>query len=336
MDTTKKIIPDEMIPYFGSQIVVGKDGKNYILQNDVMYTGYQHSRAEFSEFFLALKEGKIVGRRCDGCNTLEIPPFELRCPKCNFKEMVLEEVSDRGFMRATPVVVFFAPANFKDEVPYATGYVMLYGKNGAGTRKKTSTAMQVRIRTTTGLIKPGILKRYDEIKIVFADKPNGHMRDIFAVPASELSVNQRCKSPLFESELTWNTDTSLQKEFSEEFVPHKKEIEEDFADLASRIFMSRRAQKDLANWKSKIKVITGGGIFSLEILENKLFVMRADVHNDPDVIFAVNDPFEFKPYLTKGYALTNLFAEGKLDLSKLDETVFRFDRIPRSLERDNC
>lgn len=344
MKEQKKIIPDAMIPYEGSTIK-GIDGEDYILKNSAMYTAYQHSQAEHSRFFLGLKnQCVILGRRCPSCNILDVPPAKLRCPQCSpppvpgeklqqigFMEMVLEEVSDRGFMEASPPVVCFAPANFKTEVPYANGYVCLWSKTGID----YSTAIKLRIRTTTGLIRPGIVKWKDEVKIVFRNEREGSIRDIFAVPARELTQEQWNKSPLFENDLMWATD-DLQRKCKDHMRAHRDVIVRiPFQIFAERISQSKRAQKDLSNWKSVIRVYTEGGVFGLKIENNLLTVIDGDVQ-DPDVVFSVDNPYVFLDYLEKGCALTNLFLEGKLNLSVLNETVFKLDRIPRSLKRDDC
>ena len=47
----EKVIPIEYIPDVGSQILT-IDKKNYLIANDAMYTFYQRSKGEFSDFFM--------------------------------------------------------------------------------------------------------------------------------------------------------------------------------------------------------------------------------------------------------------------------------------------
>lgn len=332
-----------MIPYKGSKIEKGRDGAEYILRNDAMYTGYEHSQAEHSEFFLSLKNNCVIlGRICPSCEKIDVPPAKLRCPPCSppvdptkhlqqigFREMVVVALSDRGFLEATPPVVCFAPANFKSEVPYANGYVRLYTKEGTA----TNGAMKIRIRTTTGLMRPGIAKWKDEVKIVFRDEREGSICDIFAVPASELAEEQLQKSPLFESDIEWDRDMDLNIRVDDSFTQSGDFLRKEWMIFASRIERSKRAQKDLANWSSRILVATLGGDFGLLIVDGALVVDGCDLF-DPDIILRVDDPKTLLRYVHDGYALTNLFLEGSLHLNVLNETIFKMDRLPRSLKRD--
>lgn len=345
MNKQTKVFPDEMIPERGTTIITSeRDGREYILVNTGMYTGMQHSQAEHSEFFLSLKNDCVMlGRFCKSCGRIDVPPAMMRCPACSpdpdpkaelqqigFREMGVVAMSDRGFLEATPPVVCFAPANFKSEVPYANGYVRLYTQEGL----VSTGAMKIRIRTTTGLMRPGVAKWKDEVKIVFRDEREGNIRDICAVPASELSDAQLEKSPLFESDIAWKKDSDYSDiEIRESFIESKNFLIREFISFAYRIAVSKRAKKDLGNWKSKIKVVTGGGTFVIHIENNNLRMEDADI-SDPDIIFRVEDPNTLLQYLHDGHALTNLFLDGALQLNVLNETVFKLDRIPRSLKRD--
>lgn len=171
------VIPLEMQPPVGMEEITGADNKTYLVKNEAMFTAYKHSRGEFSEFFIALRNSrKILGNRCPSCHQIICPPFETRCPQCNFVEMQPEEMKDVGVMAASPIIAFFAPARFKDQVPYGEGYVFLEDKEG----KEADTAIKVRVRSTRGMIKPGIFKKDTKVKIVFANERNGEMLDIFA------------------------------------------------------------------------------------------------------------------------------------------------------------
>ena len=180
-NTAKLVIPEMMMPQKDSEIVKGKDGLPYLVRNDAMFTGMQHSQGEFSEFFLGLRdEFKILGHRCVQCRVLIIPPFMKRCEECNFILMDKEYVKDTGVMAASPVITLFAPSRFKNEVPFANGRVFLKDWRG----RLTDTAMPIRAKTTTGSIRPGIYKKETKIKIVFSDHREGSLLDIFAVPES--------------------------------------------------------------------------------------------------------------------------------------------------------
>jgi uncharacterized OB-fold protein len=329
MAKKKFVVPEQALPPAASSEVSG-----FLFHNDTMITGFRHGCGEFSPFFRALRdECKILGNRCPKCRQLICPPFEQRCPQCNFLDMELEEMRDVGKMAASPVIVFFAPARFKNQVPFGIGYVFLKDKKG----READTAILVRTRTTQGLIKPGIFKKDTKVKVVFSDQRFGQSLDIFVVPQSELNQKQISKTPLMESDLSW--DKPKEPSFPEPgpaLVSAHKQVVESFQRLSERIRRSPRAQKDLANWRRKVRVRTRGGIFGFVMEEGRLEVRDEDI-SDPDLIFVVEDPTVFLPWLERGAALTNLVMEGTLWLNKSElETIFRLDRLPRSLRRDNC
>src|SRR3989304_2348727 len=89
---TKKGIPLEAMPEIGTRIVT-RDERDYLLVNDAMFTFYQRSMGELTPFFLALRdERKILGCRCTRCGLVRVPPFETRCPDCDFAPTQLGEV----------------------------------------------------------------------------------------------------------------------------------------------------------------------------------------------------------------------------------------------------
>ncbi len=331
----RNIIPDQMVPKKKIQEVKGSDGNDYLLRNEVMFTAYQHSAGEFSEFFITLRnQCKILGKRCPTCNQLLCPPFEKKCQICNFEvEMQSEEMADIGTMAASPVIVFFAPARFKDQVPFGIGYVFLEDKDG----HEADTAIMVRVRTTHGMIKPGIFKKSTKVKVVFRNERQGEMLDVFVVPQCELTPEQIQKTPLMENEISW--DKPVEPSFGEptkERASALRRIINGFAVLSEKIKKSPRAQKDLANWKRVVKIKTSGGEFGLLIDNSQLRVLESV--SNPDLVLAVENPNTLLPWVRMGRgALTNLVMEGTLWVSKPElETITRLDRIPRSLRRDNC
>ncbi len=330
----RNIIPDQMVPKKKIQEVKGSDGNDYLLRNEVMFTAYQHSAGEFSEFFITLRnQCKILGKRCPTCNQLLCPPFEKKCQICNFEvEMQSEEMADIGTMAASPVIVFFAPARFKDQVPFGIGYVFLEDKDG----HEADTAIMVRVRTTHGMIKPGIFKKGTKVKVVFRNERQGEMLDVFVVPQCELTPEQIQKTPLLENDISW--DASKEPSFaepSEDKILTFRQVLEGFDNLSLRVKESKRAQADLANWMRTVKIKTGGGTFGFKIDNGKLEMLKDEFQ--PDLVLAIDDPSLILAWLERGAALTNLVMEGTLWVSKSElETITRLDRIPRSLRRDNC
>ena len=338
----KPVIPITMLPMEGITEIQAPDGI-YLQRNDAMFTGMKHTRGEFSDFFRALRdEGKVLGHRCPECRHLIIPPFMRRCPACNFVEMKKEYVHDIGVMAATPVITVFAPSRFKGQEPFGTGRVFLETADG----KLSDTAMLVRVRTTRGTIRPGIYKKGTPVKIAFCDSRQGEMLDIFAVPQNELTPQQLVKSPLLESELEWGRLAEMEfAEPSAELEKTFKEVRKHFQKLAEMISHSPRATANLANWRRKVTVRTGGGTFGLVMNQGKLQVRNAAV-KDPDLVLAIQDPSILLIWLqdstepvgdqVKSPALTDLVIEGTLVLNKPElETITRLDRVPRSLRRDN-
>jgi uncharacterized OB-fold protein len=307
-----------------------------------MFTAMKHTQGEFSDFFRVLRdEGKVFGHRCPECRHLIIPPFMRRCPACNFVEMKKEYVKDTGILAATPVITVFAPSRFKGQEPFGTGRVFLETADG----KLSDTAMLVRVRTTRGTIRPGIYKKGTPVKIAFCDSRHGEMLDVFAVPQSELTPQQLAKSPLFESEIEWGRLSEM--EFGEPTDQLQKTLQEvrvHFQKLAGMIPHSPRATANLANWRRKVTVRTGGGSFGLVVNKGKLSVRKEGV-KEPDLVVAMQDPSILLAWLrdstepvgdsVKSPALTDLVIEGTLVLNKPElETITRLDRVPRSLRRD--
>ena len=284
----------------------------------------------------------MFGHRCPECRHLIIPPFMRRCPACNFVEMKKEYVRDTGILAATPVITVFAPSRFKGQEPFGTGRVFLETADG----KLSDTAMLVRVRTTRGTIRPGIYKKGTPVKIAFRDSRQGEMLDIFAVPQNELTRKQLRKSPLFESEVEWGRLSEM--EFGKPTARLQKTLQEvrvHFQKLAEMIPHSPRAIANLANWRRRVAVRTGGGTFGLVLNQGKLRLQNEGVKN-PDLVVAIQDPSILLAWLrdstervgdgAKSPALTDLVIEGTIVLNKPElETITRLDRVPRSLRRDN-
>jgi uncharacterized OB-fold protein len=328
------VISNAMLPISAMHEVIGSDGRVYLLRNDVMFTGMRHSQAEFSEFFLALRdECRIFGKRCPKCGHVIVPPFMALCSYCNFAVMEKEYLKDVGVMVASPVITVFAPSRFKDQVPFGTGRIYLETVDG----KLTDSAMLVRVRTITGAIRPGIYRKGTPVKVVFADKRRGEMLDIFVLPQSELSSHQIAKSPLIEKDIKWEQASGVNFGNPDAAAARfLREAVEDFRRLGARISSSSRASKDLAGWNKKVNVRTAGGDFGFEIKESCLYVCDA-VFQKPDLVISVRDPAVFIAWMKEsGPALTDLVLEGILILNKNElETITRLDRIQRSLRREN-
>ncbi|HEV2386848.1 MAG TPA: hypothetical protein VGS20_06280 [Candidatus Acidoferrales bacterium] len=336
------VISPAMLPRAGITEVNAGD-RAYLQRNDAMFTGMRHGQGEFSDFFRSLRdEGRIFGHRCPHCRHLIVPPFMKRCPACNFVEMDREYVRDLGVTAATPVITVFAPSRFKGEVPFGTGRVFLDTSEG----KRSDTAMLVRVRTTRGTIRPGIFGRGTPVKIAFRDDRRAGIEDIFALPQSELTPEQLCKSPLLESEIEWGRVGAQELG---EITPQRREalleVETRFRKLGEMIRQSARATANLANWRRVVNVQTGGGAFSF-LIEDGTLRVQGEIAERADLIVRVADPAILLAWLrdcTEGAAegsespaLTDLVIDGTLVLNKPElESITRLDRVPRSLRRDH-
>jgi hypothetical protein len=185
------------------------------------------------------------------------------------------------------------------------------------------------------VLTPRIFKRGTPVKVVFRDKRVGKPTDIFAVPVSELKAAQRKKRGLLESELDW---TSAKTPTVPKPTKRAKEdlsvVMDQLQDLGRKAAKSTRAQNDLAGWKRTIQVKTGGGPFVIQIARKRLKFQEGTVKK-ADFIMAVKDPRLFQDWMNFKDSLTNAIIAEKLWISKNAEftTVFKLDRIPRSVRR---
>lgn len=322
----EKVIPLHMIPDVGSEILeVGNE--RYLQTNEAMFTFYKRTKGEHSPYFLALKERKVIlGGRCPKCKLVRVPPFELCCPECNFAELELVDMPDTGVMNSTPPITYFAHSLLQHQVPFGRGRIMIKGAD---------TALPIHVYTTKGVLTPRIFKRGTPVKIVFRDKREGKPTDIFAVPMSELKAAQRRKKGLLESELDWTAakepKVGRPTKKAKEALAH---VLAELKDLAKSAAKSVRAQNDLAGWKRTIQVKTGGGAFVIRIAQKKLGFKEGTIKK-PDFVMVVKDPQLFQNWMSFKDSLTNAIIAEKLWISKNLEftTVFKLDRIPRSVRR---
>ena len=322
----EKVIPLRMIPDLDSE-VVELDGKRYLQANEAMFTFYKRTKGELSPYFLALKERRVIlGGRCPVCKLVRVPPFELYCPECDFAELELIEMPDTGVMNSTPPITYFAHSLFQHQVPFGRGRVLLDGAD---------TALPIHVYTTKGVLTPRVFKKGTPVKIVFRDKRMGKPTDVFAVPLVELKAARRRKKGLLESELDWASakEPKLPK-------PTKKAAQNmtlvmgRLQDLAHKAAKSTRAQRDLAGWKRTIQVKTGGGPFVIQIARKRLKFQGGTVKK-ADFVMVAKDSILFENWMDFKDSLTNAIIAEKLWINKNTEfvTVFKLDRIPRSLRR---
>lgn len=322
----EKVIPLHMIPDVGSEVV--EVGKGRFLQtNEAMFTFYKRTKGEHSPYFLALKERKVIlGGRCPKCKLVRVPPFELYCPECDFAELELIEMPDTGVMNSTPPITYFAHSLFQHQVPFGRGRVLL---------DRANTALPIHVYTTKGVLTPRIFKRGTPVKIIFRDNRIGKPTDIFAVPLNELKAAQRRKKGLLESELDWaGVKEPKVARPTKEAREKLSLVMDQLQDLGRKAAKSTRAQNDLAGWKRTVQVKTGGGPFVIQI-DRKRLKFQAGTVKKADFVMVTRSPKLFEDWINFRDSLTNAIIAEKLWISKNTEfiSVFKLDRIPRSLRR---
>jgi len=324
----RKVIPEHMNPPVASEIVE-RDGVRYLQTNEAMFTFYKRTKGEFSKYFLALRdEFKIYGARCPKCKTIRVPPFALMCPDCEFAEMEYVEMPDRGVMNNTPPITYFAHSLFQSLVPFGRGRVVLEG---------AETALPVHVFTTKGVLTPFIFKRGTPVKLVFRDERAGKPTDIFAVPMAELTPKQQSKRPLMERDLDFSkpAEPPIGKPTEANRAAYKKALGL-LKELAGNVEKSPRAQHNLAGWKRVINWKTAAGNFTMRITDGRLAVAEGAPKGDADMVMISEDPQLLVDWMTFKEALTNAIISGRLwiSLNRDFTTVFKLDRLPRSVHRD--
>ncbi len=324
----EKVIPAAMIPDATSEIME-LNGARYLQTNEAMFTFYKRSKGEFSEYFLKLKEEKVIlGARCPECGLVRVPPFMLHCPECDFQAMDMIEMTDTGVMNSTPPITYFAHSLFQHQVPYGRGRVFLDGAD---------TALPTLVYTTRGVLTPKLFTKGTPVKIIFRDERMGKPTDIFAVPLEEVPEDKRAVKGLQESDLDWESPAEPDlPPVDEAHRAHFESIIAGMRDMASRIAASDRARKDLAGWTRKIQVKTPEGAFALMLHDQKIEVQQGMAEN-PDFIMVAKDASLFADWMDFKDSLTNAIIAGKLWISHNKEfiTVFKLDRVPRSIKRTN-
>jgi uncharacterized OB-fold protein len=327
------IIPHEAIPEVMSRITVfPEDQAVCVERTEPMFTTYWASAGEVSPFFLAvMKEKRIIGARCPKCKMVICPPYMTRCPSCqkeNYSLVDMEvglEMPEVGYMLNTPPITVFANARFARYAPFGRGRVIL---------GESQCALPTQVFTTTGFLKPGIFKRGTKVKIIFRKNRMGFSTDYFAVPFDEVPEKLRDKNGVEETQLRWKSLKLKEPLVTDARKKQFPKVVQALNRFVGAIPRSPRAQRDLANWVRRIQVVTGGGKFGLIIDKQRIKVLKDKVPR-PDLILVVEDPAHLEGW-TKGDSLINLIRTGLAGINNLRdmETIFKLDRLHRSIRRD--
>ena len=306
----------------------GRDGKTYLQFTSHMVTFYEQTYGEHSRFFMALREAKLIGAECPECKQVMVPAATWHCPNCNFAEMHEVELPHHGTLAFTAPITIFPSASFIGDAPFARGYV------DVATDAPAASYLMARLRTTTGLERPGIFVKGTKLKLVFEDERQGSIRDMFFVPMSEIPESLHDKQPLLASELDFTTPPTPEVTADESKVGVLKEAVAAMRKLAGNVEKSRRAQADLANRTHAIGVKTAGGDFCLRVVESKMSVEEG-MPDDVEVVLVAEDPGIFTRWVNDG-SLTDAAVEGTLWLPHKEafQVLPILDRLPRSVRRD--
>ncbi|HLA68048.1 MAG TPA: zinc ribbon domain-containing protein [Acidimicrobiia bacterium] len=308
--------------------IEGRDGETYLEFTTHMVTFYRQTYGEHSRFFMALRDGRLIGAHCSRCEQVMVPAATWRCPNCDFAEMTEIELPHRGVLAQTAPITIFPSASFLGEAPFARGYV------DVATEAPIASFLPSRLRTTTGLERPGIFVKGVELKLVFEDQREGSIRDIFWVPLAEVPEELRGKEPLLASELDFSTpeppavlrDAAKADALGEAIAAMRR--------LADQVARSRRAQADLAGRQHVVGVTTGGGDFTISVGDSKLAIAEG-IASGCEYTLVVDDPAVFTRWVRDG-SLTDAAVEGTLWLPHREafQLLPILDRLPRSTRRD--
>ncbi len=306
----------------------GRDGKTYLQFTTHMVTFYQQTCGELSRFFMALRDGRLIGSKCDRCQQIMVQAATWHCPNCNFAEMTEVELPHHGVLAHTAPITIFPSASFLGDAPFARGYV------DVATDAPIASYLQSRLRTTTGLERPGLFVKGTELKIIFEDEREGLIRDIFCVPMAEIPKALRDKEPLLASELNFTTPDPPAIKKDAASVKRLDEAIAAIRKLAAEVKRSKRAQTDLAGRKHVIGVQTGGGDFSIRVADS-LTAVEEGAPASAEFTIVAEDPGIFTRWVRDG-SLTDAAVEGTLWLphKQAFQVLPILDRLPRSTRRD--
>jgi uncharacterized OB-fold protein len=308
--------------------IKGRDNETYLQFTSHMVTFYEQTYGEHSRFFMALKNAKLIGSKCDKCGNVMVPAATWHCPNCNFAEMKEIELPHEGKLAQTAPITIFPSASFIGDAPFARGYV------DVAKDAPVASYLMARLRTTTGLERPGIFVKGTELKLVFEDERQGSIRDIFFVPMSEIPEKLRNKKPLFASDLDFASPNPPEVKRD----PAKAKVKDDalaaMKQLSADVEKSRRAQADLSNRTYVLGIKTAGGDFTLRVAGARLAV-EDGLPAKADFVLVAEDPAVFSAWVNDG-SLTDAAVEGALWLPNKEafQVLPALDRLPRSTRRD--
>ena len=307
--------------------ITGLDGISCLEFTSAMATFYRMTYGELTPFFQALVDGRLIGSRCGDCGTVMVPAVTWHCPNCGFAEMTEIELPQRGRLAFTAPITAFPSTYFIGHAPFCRGYVDV-------AETEPRSFLPSRLRTLTGLPRPGIFVQGVELKVVFKDHRQGRITDILWVPMDEVADELRDVEPLLASRLTFESPEEPEVEVRDELKSTLQSVISALQELADSVARSPRAQKDIADRTLRVAARTGGGDLYLAIEDGRMIVGE-DPTDSVDFTMVVDDPAVFTDWTQDG-SLTDAQVEGRLWLP--DQEAFSvlpfLDRLPRSIRRD--
>jgi len=180
-----------------------------------------------------------------------------------------------------------------------------------------------------------MISKGTEVKLVFKDTRIGEITDVFCVPTSELTKEQREKKGLQETEIDWEspTEPELPKASDKDVAAYKEALKE-MKSIIKEMNSNERARKDIAGWKRDIAVKTRGGQFAILIDDGDIKIEEKEIKS-PDFVMVSEDPRTLLDGLAYRGAVTDSIINKKLWISKNMEfnTIFKLDRMARSVAR---
>jgi uncharacterized OB-fold protein len=121
----------EMQKVYNSKAVGIEEEKRILSIYYKPYVRYEFSAGQaLSRFLLELKNGKIIGRKCNKCNRILVPP-RMYCEQCFRLTDEWVYVRDEGFV-VTAVVSYITYDARKAEKPEVVGVIELLDAPGQG------------------------------------------------------------------------------------------------------------------------------------------------------------------------------------------------------------
>jgi uncharacterized OB-fold protein len=139
---------------------------------------YNYTIGDFaSQFFQALREGRILGCRCDSCGRVSVPPKSF-CEFCFLPVTTLTDIGHSGVIEAVTIVT--APFAGSPPVPYAVAYVRLDGATAAIANYIRGVDLPEDVHELPAQVRIGA-----DVHAVFSPEPDGRVTDFWFEPGRE-------------------------------------------------------------------------------------------------------------------------------------------------------